>query len=157
MLTLARTILSRTKANPWLFSLWAATAAILPPLALVALLSNYLPLAHTEPFHPIIDTAMPLLVAPIIESALLIPTMFLAEKIARGTIAPSLLCALAWAALHGITSPAQVAAAFWAFFIFSLTLLHWRERLPNSYYWVLVLTHFLANLPSTILLAFDLV
>jgi hypothetical protein len=60
-----------------------------------------------------------------------------------------------WAVLHGITSSAQAVVAFWGFFIFSLTLLHWRKILPDSYYWVLVLTHFFANLPATILLALD--
>lgn len=154
MLTSPRAILSRTKANPWLFSFLAAAAAIVPPLVLVTLLQSHLPLEHAEPFHSIADTVMPLLVAPLLESALLIPMMFMAERAVRGAIAPSLLCALVWAVLHGITSSAQAVVAFWGFFIFSLTLLHWRKILPNSYYWVLVLTHFLANLPATILLAF---
>ncbi|KQU78372.1 hypothetical protein ASE08_03435 [Rhizobacter sp. Root16D2] len=135
----------------------AAIVAILPPFVLLLILGDRIPSPETASHHPIIDSITTLIAAPLFESALLVPMMVMAERIVRGRIAPSLLCASIWAALHGMIIPAQAIVAFWAFLIFSLTLLHWRERLPNSYYWVLVLTHFFANLPSTILLAFDLV
>jgi hypothetical protein len=134
----------------------AAIAAILPPFVLLVLLRDKIPSPDTESYNPIIDGITALIVAPLLESAILVPMMVIAEKIVNGRIASSVLCASIWAALHGMIVPLQAVVAFWAFLIFSLTLLHWRERLPNSYYWVLVLTHFFANLPSTIILAFDL-
>jgi len=155
--TFPKALLGRTGENPWAFSLLAAIAAILPPFVLLALLRNSIPSAETEPYNPIIDGITALIIAPLFESAILVPMMVIAEKIVQGRVGPSLLCASVWAALHGIIVPLQAVVAFWAFLIFSLTLLHWRERLPHSYYWVLVLTHFFANLPSTIILAFDIV
>ena len=103
--------------------------ALLPSLALAGLINLAAPSAGTPDF-PVGGTiflVLVLIVAPLVETLLMIPPLWAFARIA-GPGAAAIGSALLWAALHSLAVPLWGLVVWWPFLILSVVLLTWWRR-----------------------------
>jgi hypothetical protein len=91
-----------------------------------------------------------LLLAPVVETLLMVPMMAIAERLFRSEHAAVIASAVAWAGLHTMPAPAKPFIAFWGFVVLGYTFVYWRRERPHSFLWIVMLAHGFTNTPSAL-------
>ena len=123
--------------------------AVVPALALfgVRLAAGGATLRGTQAPDVAAFAAYGIVVAPLVETAVMVPFALALRALPGASDWPRVLALAALAALaHGFGGSAwQVAAAFWPFFVSSAALFAWRSRSLGDAYLVTALVHMLYN------------
>lgn len=69
-----------------------------------------------------------IIVAPVIETLLMVPVLWVLSFITKRKVWLALMCAIVWAGLHSLAAPVWGLVVFWPWFVFSCSYLAWRER-----------------------------
>jgi membrane protease YdiL (CAAX protease family) len=84
------------------------------------------------------------LVAPLVETLLMIPVLWLLDRTA-GPGAAAVGSALLWAAFHSLASPLWGLVAWWGFLILSIAFLTWWKRGTGAAILIVTAIHTLQN------------
>lgn len=142
--------------RPLAYILVAWLCAIVPSLALSALVSSVMPEGGPEiPAMPAGTTLFLLVVfAPGIETLIMGSVLLLLDRL-FGFLPAVLLSALGWAIAHSLQAPAWGLVIWWPFLIFSASFLVWKERSMALAFAVPALVHALQNLGPALMLVLD--
>jgi hypothetical protein len=133
--------------HPVLFAMAAAVVVFVPGLLLAMLTVEFLPV-EPSPLHPYVRALTALVLAPVVETIVMVPMMTIAERFVPNTHGVIFVCAALWAGLHATLVPESVPFVFWGFTILGYVYVYWRKLRPNSFLWIVMLTHAFANAPA---------
>jgi len=136
--------------RPVLFALFASIVLYVPGMLATLVLVDAPPAAQV-PLHPYVDALLAITVSPLVETIVMIPMMAAGEHFLRNRHAAILTCAGVWAAIHATLVPQSIPFVFWGFTVLGYVYVYWRSLRPDSFLWVVMLTHALANSPAAIL------
>lgn len=114
--------------------------AIFPDLPLIS-----------EKLHPIDDAFWLILLAPLLETALMAGLFLIINIFTKNFMAACLLSAVFWAVFHGVSFPIQGIAAFFSFFIFSVAFNVWWKISFWAGFLVTMTIHMILNTVVTVL------
>ena len=142
--------LKRFNLKPVAFAFAAAAVTVVPIYALIALLIDWWPKPAPSDLvlPPILLAINVLVIAPVIETYLMVPVLFIFNKITNTDNWSVLLTAIFFSLLHylfDLNNPIVVPVITWGFFVYGKTLIHCKEKRPDSYLWIVMLTHSIAN------------
>ena len=146
-------IFRSTHLGPIQFAFAAAAAFLVPSYLLLLLLLALGVLPKPVPtnikFSPVLSTIGVLFIAPVIETYVMIPILSIFNKVTSKANLAILLSAIFFGLIHyafNLNNPVVFPIITWGFFVFGKTMVHWRQRRPDSYLWIVMLAHALANL-----------
>jgi hypothetical protein len=91
--------------------------------------------------------------APVVETLIMWPILWLLRLVIRGQLWVALASAVIWGVLHGLHSVAQGLTITWGFFVFSMCFMEWEKKSRLTAIGVTALVHMLHNLlPALILI-----
>lgn len=86
-----------------------------------------------------------ILLGPLIESILVIISVFVLSLIVKNKILISFLCGLLLAILHGMSEIALSLIVFFPFVVYAYAYQIWQERGANRAFWLILLSHAIHN------------
>jgi len=111
-------------------------------------------LAYGESIRPTWMLALgAILLAPLVETWLLIGTIRLFSILNLSTQSTSALSAMVWGLLHGTLYPARFAASIWAFLVFGLSYMRWRRHSFKHAFAAAAVPHAIVNAVAVLILA----
>jgi membrane protease YdiL (CAAX protease family) len=128
----------------------AAIVVMLPSYPILWLLIDVLPPRPPPTLHPYVNALLLGVVSPVVETLLMVPLMWLAQRAVGHEGGAVVVSAVAWAVLHGAFRPVSAVFALWGFLVLGWVYVHWRRRRPAAVLWVVILAHVFVNLPAAV-------
>lgn len=131
--------------------------AFIPSIALAAIVTLLLPSSAQPQFNLSGARALFLLVvfAPVLETIIMGSVLLVLLRLA-GPTAAALISSAGWGIAHSLVAPAWGLVIWWPFLVFSTLFVAWRPRSLLAAFAIPAIVHGLHNLPSALLVAYDL-
>jgi hypothetical protein len=114
------------------YILYAGLISLIPSLAIAGILafSGVITEESGPQFEgPVVVLLISMtIVAPVIETLLMGPVLWVLSFITKRKLLLALLSAIVWAVLHSFAAPVWGLVIFWPWFVFSCSYLAWREK-----------------------------
>lgn len=92
-----------------------------------------------------------IILAPVVETYLLILLVLFLSKLIENKIIISIISAIIWGSLHGLSGITKIFGTTWTFFVLTLIYINWRSRSFKKAYFMTLVPHVLLNLILVVL------